>query len=730
MKTEKPLTLGSLFDGSGGFPLGGLLAGITPVWASEIEPFPIRVTTKRLPFMKHYGNISAMDGGRIEPVDIITFGSPCQDMSVAGRRDGLDGSRSSLFYEAVRIIKEMRCATGGRYPRYIVWENVPGAFSSNKGEDFKAVLEAVIGIAEPNAEVPMPEKARWPYADLYMGDGWSVAYRTLDAQYWGVPQRRRRIYLVADLAGRGAGKILFESEGLSGYSAEGFRSWQRAAGSLETCIGAAGFDGYNGSLTDETSATLGVNCGMSTGRNGVVLNDQGGDRMEVSEDVAATLRAETHGHPPCVVESAGFCTEHSAKSRTIGYEEECSPTLRAGTVPAAVALENHPVDSRVKISEDGNVQTLTSRMGTGGNNVPLVMKIRSGCEGGGKGALIQENKSATLSCNNDQTLFEPCGWDGGQVSPTLTKQNAGGNQRMPDKDNFTCVLQPFGISSKDSNAMKSDNPHSGIYEAETARTLDGNGGNPSCNQGGIAVVAFTQNQRDEVRDLGDRSAVVCANAGTKQQTFVLQGSMIGREDKNGPQGDGINEDVSFTLNTVDRHAVYAMTTGSFTQVAEEASPTIMARDYKDPNAVCYGIGRDTFNQGQNAKFAPTFEEELQPTLVAKGPGAIQSGYTVRRLTPTECARLQGFPDNWCAGLGTEKPSYEERYFWHKVFKTYAAVTGCKMKSDAQIAKWLRNPHSDAAEYKMWGNGVALPCVWFVLSGIVWYAQSESEYAPE
>lgn len=153
MKTEKPLTLGSLFDGSGGFPLGGLLAGITPVWASEIEPFPIRVTTKRLPFMKHYGNISAMDGGRIEPVDIITFGSPCQDMSVAGRRDGLDGSRSSLFYEAVRIIKEMRCATGGRYPRYIVWENVPGAFSSNKGEDFKAVLEAVIGIAEPNAEV-------------------------------------------------------------------------------------------------------------------------------------------------------------------------------------------------------------------------------------------------------------------------------------------------------------------------------------------------------------------------------------------------------------------------------------------------------------------------------------------------------------------------------------------------------------------------------------------------
>lgn len=694
--TNKTLTLGSLFDGSGGFPLGGLLAGITPVWASEIEPFPIRVTTKRLPFMKHYGNISAMDGGRIEPVDIITFGSPCQDMSIAGRRDGLDGKRSSLFYEAVRIIKEMRCATGGRYPRYIVWENVPGAFSSNKGEDFKAVLEAVIGIVEPNAQVPMPEKARWPYADLYMGDGWSVAYRTLDAQYWGVPQRRRRIYLVADLAGRGAEKILFESEGLYGYSAEGFRSWQRAARSFAPCAGATGFDGYNGSLTDDTSATLGVNCGMSTGRNGIVLNDQGGNRMDITEDVTSTLRAEAH-HPPCVMESAGFCTEHSAKSRTIGYEEERSPTLRAGVVPAAVALENHPTDSRVKLSKDGNVQTLTSRMGTGGNNVPLVMKIRSGCEGGGKGALIQENKSATLSCNNDQTLFEPCGWDGGQVSPTLTKQNAGGNQRMPDKDNFTCVLQPFGISSKDSNAMKSDNPHSGIYEAKTARTLDGNGGNPSCNQGGIAVV----------------------------ESYAIQGSMIGREDKNGPQGDGINEDVSFTLNTVDRHAVYTMTTGSFTQVSKEKAPTVLARDYKDPTAVCYGIGRDTFNQGQNAKFTPTFEKELQPTLVAKGPGAIQSGYTVRRLTPTECARLQGFPDNWCADLGTEKPTDEEMYFWHKVFKTYSEVTGCKMKSDKQVAKWLKNPYSDSAEYKMWGNGVALPCVWFVLCGIVWAEKIEA-----
>ena len=595
--TNKTLTLGSLFDGSGGFPLGGLLASITPVWASEIEPFPIRVTTKRLPFMKHYGDISQMDGGKIEPVDIITFGSPCTDMSIAGRRAGLDGRQSSLFYEAIRIIKEMRCATDGKYPRWICWENVPGSYSSNKGKDFQSVLEAVIGIAEPNAQVPMPEKARWPYADLYMGDGWSVAYRTLDAQYWGVPQRRRRIYLVADLAGESAGKILFESEGLSGYSAAGFRSWQRTARRLESGAGAAG----------------------------ICLNDQGGDRMEVSEDVAATLRAETHGHLPCIVDEA-------------------------------IPLEHHPIDSRITMTDNGKVQTLTSRMGTGGNNVPLVMKIRSGCEGGGKGALVQTDKSATLSCNNDQTVFVP-----------------------------------FGISSYQSHAMLSDNPHSGIYEAETARTLDRGGGNPSCNQGGIAVVAFTQNQRDEVRDLGDHSAVVCASAGTKQQTFVLQGSMIGRSEKNGPQGSGVNEDVCFTLDTADRHAVYAMTTSSFIQVEKNQSPVIMARDYKDPNVVC-----------------PAGE------------------YAVRRLTPTECARLQGFPDQWCADLAAEAPSEDELAFWREGWDTYSRVTGGGRRTDKQILKWLRDPYTDSAEYKMWGNGVALPCVWFVLCGIVWYAQSCGE----
>ena len=641
MELNTTLTLGSLFDGSGGFPLGGLLCGITPVWASEIEPFPIRVTTKRLPFMKHYGDISQMDGGKIEPVDIITFGSPCTDMSIAGRRAGLDGKQSSLFYQAIRIIQEMREATHGRYPRYIVWENVPGAFSSNRGEDFKAVLEAVIGIKEPGAQVSMPEKNLWPYADLYLGEQWSVAYRTLDAQYWGVPQRRRRIYLVADFAGWGAGQVLFESEGLSGYSAEGFRAWQRAA--RDSAVGA--------------------------GAAGVCLNDQGGSCMDVSSEVAATLRAEHHGHPPCVLDAAGFCTEHSADSRGIGFEPERAPTLRAGVVPAAIALESHPIDSRIKIADDGTVQTLTSRMGTGGMNVPLVLKIRSGCEGGGKGPLIQEDKSATLGCNNDQTVFAPFvkgtrphtpdegqQWKPSDVANTLNTYDVG-ETRCNE-----LAVKVYGICSKQSHAMLSDNPHSGFYEADTSRCLDSGGGNPICNQGGMAVVA-------------------------------VQGSVINRADKNGPQGSGINEDVSFTLDAADRHAVaYCMTSGSYTQTLEEQSPTLMARDYKDPPVV----------------------NETEPE------------YIVRRLTPTECARLQGFPDWWCAGLAIDNPSEEEIEFWTEVFETHRKIMGTssKPKSHNQIIKWLKDPHSDSAEYKMWGNGVALPNVYFVLSGIVWALKNE------
>ena len=818
---NKQLTLGSLFDGSGGFPLGGLLTGqITPVWSSEIEPFAIRVTTKRLPQVKHYGDVSAISGADLPPVDIITFGSPCQDMSIAGKRDGLDGSRSSLFYEAIRIVKEMRCKTNGEKPRFIVWENVPGAFSSNKGQDFKAVLEAVIGVKEPAASVPAPEKKGWPDADYYVGDGWSVAYRVLDAQWWGVPQRRKRIYLVADFADQSAPKVLFESEGVSRYFAEGFRAWQRAAAGAESGTGEAGFSGAGGRIC---------------------LNDQGGRQMDVSQDVTGTLRAEEHGHQPCVLEAAGFCTEHSADARSIGYEEERSPTLRAGVVPAAIALENHPADSRVKISEDGKVQTLTSRCGTGGGNVPMVMdavensvespvkevenspavtlKIRSGCEGGGKGAIWQEEKSATLGCNNDQTVFIPFvkgtrpnsqsevpTWKQGEVANTLNTFDIG-EQRCNE-----LAVKAYGVCSKASHSMMSDNPHSGFYEAETSRTLDRSGGDPTCNQGGLCIcepvvcvdqgggklnctvdeqvapplacthggapaVAFAQNQRDEIRDLGDKSAALAAEPGMKQQTFVaqpeevtafhvnqrnelidlhgksgaliatrsdqmqtfvLQGNMIGRKDENGPQGDGVNEDVCFTLDATDRHAVcapedvYAMTTGSYMQVAKEVAPTLMARDYKDPTTIAPAPHLNEGVMGTVATGAHPSgfngQDAFNDRLVIDNPEAQPTPvtYTVRRLTPTECARLQGFPDWWCRDLGTEDPTEEELAFWADVFETHRKIVthAKKPKTEKQIRKWLADPYTDSAEYRIWGNGICLANAFFVLAGIAWCAGLE------
>lgn len=608
-QNKKPITLGSLFDGSGGFPLGGVLAGITPIWSSEIEPFPIRVTTARFPNMKHYGDISTIDGSELEPVDIISFGSPCQNLSVAGKREGLDGDRSSLFYEAIRIVKEMREATNEKYPRYIVWENVPGAFSSNKGEDFKAVLTEICKVKDEQVSISKP--AKWENAGRIMGDGYSVAWRLLDAQYWGVPQRRQRIYLVADFDGGSAGKILFESEGLSGYSAQGFKSWQNAANGITEGIGETG----------ETDSLM---------------------------------------------------------------------------------FENHSQDTRYRGPLEV-AQTVSSTYGTGGNNQPFVvqtpktLKVRCGCEGGGKGALVQDNLSATLSTNNDQTLFQP---------------------------------RAFGVCAKNSNSMKSDNPNSGFYEADTSRCLDANGGNPTCNQGGIAVIE-------------------------------------GNGSRPSHRGDGYKEsDVMYTLNATEQHAV-AFAEVHATLSANDGPKGPSSQMMKNPEEnfvgeVSYGIGRPAMNQGYNAKFSFQIEEEVEPTLVASGasgvahprfssskasfftevneecantlvatdykdPPIVNDGdevdYIVRRLTPTECARLQGFPDWWCDDLGIPDPTDEDIAKWREVFETHAKAIGktTKPKSDAQIRKWLQNPQSDSAEYKMWGNGVALPNVFFVLAGIKYYS---------
>lgn len=430
------MKLMSLFDGSGGFPLAASLCGIEPVYASEVEPYPIAVTKSRFPNMKHLGDVSRIKGAEIEPVDIITFGSPCQDMSVAGKRAGLkhtavgdeETTRSGLFMETIRIIKEMRVKTNGIYPRFAVWENVPGAFSSNRGEDFRLVLEEFIKITEPNAVMPAVPQAGWAYADCISGDGWSIAYRVFDAQYWGVPQRRRRIYLVADFRGECAQEILFKRESLRGYFEAGRTPWQGIAADAQNCVG---------------------------------------QQISVcTDDKSPTLRAEAHGNAPYVI-----------------------------------------------------------------NKKTLVYDTR------GNGA--------------------------GETVPTITGDH---NNRITDYTALCC------------------------------------------------------------------EAVVY---------------------------DGAN--ITSPLNKTNPQA-------------------------GDP---CHTISTDSRN------------------------------YIVRRLTPTECARLQGFPDWWGEIPKKDNLTDDEYVFWLNARNTYAKINNKTTKeySKEQMLSWYNKLHSDSSEYKMWGNGIALPNALYVMQGI-------------
>lgn len=526
--------------------------------------------------MVHLGDITKMSGYTIPPVDVVTFGSPCQDLSIAGKRAGMAGERSGLFSEAVRIIREMRYATFGAYPKYAVWENVPGAFSSNKGEDFHAVLQSLCRVIDPDATIPRPTDARggikWPRAGAILADHYSLAWRTMDAQHWGVPQRRLRISLVLDLTGGRAGEILFEPESLRGHFAPGITPGQAA---------------------------------------------------------------------PVVV---GGCTEDANRAFTL--------------------------------------------------------KIRSGCEGGGKGALVQTEKSATLSTLQDQTLF---------------------------------VAEPskaYSFDSLASNSMKSSNPHSGCREVEIAKTLDTSPPDPAKNQGGIAIV---------------------------EPTFCIQSNTIDRADTAGANSAGVKEDVCYTLNTIDRPAVaFALDCRNMTAneelsatlqakgnggqslnyinpVAEPliydargngdgiTSPTmtgdhnsrvtdytaitlqgdtvagaLLARDYKGPGradslgrVIAQPVGADLYNGTLTGDKAVTLTTATGQGGANTGPSVIEKiiRWIVRRLTPTECERLQGYPDGW-----------------------------------TDLGEWIDSKgktHKDAdtPRYKALGNSIALPQWYYVLGGI-------------
>lgn len=608
----------------------------------------------------------------------------------------------------------MREATDGKYPRYGIWENVKGAFSSNNGADFKAVLEAFCRIKDEDACIPEPTKGKWPNAGCIMGDGYSLAWRLFDSQYWGVPQRRERIYLVADFTGWSAGEILFKRDGVPWHTPQGFRTREETAACLgdgSEASGSLGIDGYNGAVSDMAS-TLGVNCGMSTGRNGVmVLNDQGGGVMSVTKDITGTLRAQEHGHQPAVLEAAGFCTEHSAKARGIGYEEEKSPTLRAGVVPAALLFENHSQDTRYKGPLDV-AQPVTANYGMGGNNQPFV---------------VEDPKTYDVRLTSEGTK----NWRA-NVYPTDTARTLDTGGNAPDSNQGgVAVCEPtapvaFGICSKTSHGMLGDNPDVGFYEAETSRCLDQGSGSPTRSQGGIVVVEGNGSRPSHKGDGYKESETMYTLNATEQHAVAFADKAASLSANDGPKGPSSQQLKNPEQNFVGEPVYHSSKNSYHTEFKNDpVVDTLVASDFKDPPTVT--VYHSNHASGMNADFSG---EEALRTLAAsdfKDPPTVceEPYYIVRRLTPIECARLQGFPDKWCSGLSDDNPSDEEIYKWMGIFEDYRnAITHAKNpRTRNQVIKWLKDPYSDSAAYKMWGNGISLPIPFFILSGIVYYAQN-------
>lgn len=497
--------------------------------------------------MVHLGDITKMSGYTIPPVDVIAFGSPCQDLSIAGKRAGMAGERSGLFSEAVRIIREMRYATFGAYPKYAVWENVPGAFSSNKGEDFHAVLQSLCRVIDPDAVIPRPTDARggikWPRAGAILADHYSLAWRTMDAQHWGVPQRRLRISLVLDLTGGRAGEILFEPESLRGHFAPGITPGQATAGTVE---------------------------------NG------------------------------------------------------------AGTADRAFTL-----------------------------------KIRSGCEGGGKGALVQTEKSATLSTLQDQTLF---------------------------------VAEPpkaYSFDSLASNSMKSSNPHSGCREVEIAKTLDTSPPDPAKNQGGIAILdvlpfdttQITSPQNGSNPHFGDPCHPLAATAHPPAVVCLNHINPVAEPLIYDARGNG---DGTTSPTMTGDHNSRVTDYTAITLQGDTVAGALLARDYKGPGradslgrVIAQPVGADLYNGTLTGDTAVTLTTATGQGGANTGPSVIEKiiRWIVRRLTPTECERLQGYPDGW-TDLGE----------W--------------VDSKGKVHK-----AADTPRYKALGNSIALPQWYYVLGGI-------------
>lgn len=603
--------------------------------------------------MIHLGDITKIHGDEIEPVDCITFGSPCQDLSIAGRRAGLAGERSGLFMEAVRIIKEMRSSTNGLYPTFAIWENVPGAFSSNNGEDFRAVLEELACVEQPNAAIPGPPRGgRWSKAGAIAGNGWSLAWRQLDSQYFGVAQRRKRIALILDLGGQRAGEILFERTSLSRHPDPCIQAWKEVAG-----------------LTANRPA--------------------GNDRMV----------------------GAGFLCGSSRNADSRGTEAD-----RAGKSEA-----------EERTSGDKCCEAAA-----------YTLKIRSGCAGGGKGALVQTEKTGTLSTLQDQTIFqliqEPTYCISGNTVDRKTNQNGTGVRESGaftvntvDRHAVAYALQnqnlciddalPFDTTQITSKVNKS-NPQWGdpchplaaaahppaavirisdeempaqpmvLESNQVHATVTQNGICPtlpaSMGLGGGYVPMITDHPADRpvvfenhAQDARYKEAPTCSptgydrwgTGGGNTPLVAVPGQVTSYGIGNGQANAYASKEKSGTLDTMhDAQAVAIEYSGCLNPWDTQAR-----RVYGEDGTFPALPSRESAGGNQQA------------VLAGK-----RTRWIVRRLTPTECERLQGYPDGW-----------------------------------TDIGEWTdtkgkKHKPADSPRYKALGNSIALP-QWF------WIAQKMKSY---
>ncbi|MCM1217530.1 MAG: DNA (cytosine-5-)-methyltransferase [Lachnospiraceae bacterium] len=497
---ERQLTMGSLFDGIGGFMLAAQSCGITPIWAAEIEPNCISITRRHFPEVMHVGSVTELKGDEVPPVDIITFGSPCQNLSVAGNRKGLAGEESGLFLEAIRIIEEMRESTNGIYPAFIIWENVPGAFSSNDRQDFRTVLEKIT-----KARVPLP-RSEWTRAGMVRGGEVDTAWRTFDAEHWGVPQRRRRIYLVGDFGGQRAGEILFKPESLLGYPAQGAEAEKEAAG-----------DAGDGAHAEDTR-----------GR------------------------------------AAGFIYRVGAKARGIGYREEIAPTIKTYNSSAVVIDITH-TDDVARVFEDV-APALLQRMGTGGNQVPLIAKTIK------ENVMPIRSEASRLKESNGLGIGGP-----GAAAPTLTANDV----------------------------------HGVFYEVKNRKYYEGQ--------------QFGKYKESEI------SGTLLAN-----QAKMLSCST----------GVVVEEKLLYAQKAYDR------------------------LERSDKSATLKAMGGNCQGGSENMVVS-TIKQESR-----------KAKHIIRRLTPRECERLQGYPDDWT-----------------------------RWGADGEEI-------SDMARYRATGNSIAVPCAVRVFRGIL------------